>query len=49
MAEQKKCAHPICECMVGSDSEFGKFCSDRCRAAGDTTELRCDCKHPACR
>ena len=49
MADTEKCAHPACQCMVGKDSEHGKYCSEYCQAAGDVAEIRCDCKHPACR
>jgi hypothetical protein len=48
MADTAKCAHPICECMVSKDSEFGKYCSDHCRAAGDHADIRCGCGHPGC-
>jgi hypothetical protein len=46
MAE--KCAHPSCNCVVEKHGAFGKYCSDVCRMKGTITELRCECKHPAC-
>ena len=48
MAEPAKCAHPSCECVVSS-REFGKYCSEHCKKAGDITELHCNCQHPGCR
>ena len=44
-----KCAHTSCKCMVNDGGPYGKYCSEHCKAAGETTELRCDCQHPACR
>ena len=44
MAEQKKCAHPSCSCMV----KEGKFCSQMCEDSAGVTELGCDCAHPGC-
>jgi hypothetical protein len=49
MADPAKCAHPACNCTVAKGGPFGKYCSDHCKAAGDKTELRCGCNHPACR
>ena len=49
MAETEKCAHPSCECMVAKGGPHGKYCSETCKEKGQTIELRCDCKHPACR
>lgn len=48
MSEPNKCAHPLCECLVSDDSEFGNFCSAQCETAKDVTELKCDCGHPGC-
>ena len=45
----EKCAHPACQCMVEKGGEYGKYCSEHCREAGDVIELRCDCRHPPCR
>lgn len=46
MSDAKKCAHPSCSCTVtGKD----KYCSSRCEAAADTTEIACECGHPGCR
>ena len=47
--ETNKCAHPACNCIVPKGSQFGKYCSEHCKEAGDITELHCDCKHPGCR
>ena len=44
----EKCAHPACQCMVDKKGEYGKYCSEHCRKAGDVTELRCGCRHPEC-
>ena len=46
MAE--KCAHPACECVVERGGAFGKYCSETCKKKGDSIELRCECRHPAC-
>ena len=43
-----KCAHPACSCTVEENSEFGKYCSEHCKKAGNITELRCGCHHPGC-
>lgn len=37
MAEDKKCAHPSCNCKAGKDS---KYCSPYCEAAGITVEIQ---------
>jgi hypothetical protein len=47
MADPKKCAHQACACQVTND-EFGDYCSPHCQEAGELTELRCECGHPAC-
>ena len=49
MAEPAKCAHPICNCTVAPGGSYGKYCSEVCKEKRDSIELRCDCKHPACR
>jgi hypothetical protein len=49
MADSNKCAHPSCNCVVAKGGEFGKYCSDHCKQAGNKVELRCDCPHVACR
>ena len=48
MAETAKCAHPACECQVEKGGPHGKYCSEHCKEKGQTTELRCECRHPAC-
>jgi hypothetical protein len=45
MADIKKCAHPSCTCTV---TKGEKFCSSRCEAAADTTEIVCECGHTGC-
>ena len=49
MAETNKCAHPACKCLVSKEGPYGKYCSKHCVEAAAVTELKCDCKHPACR
>lgn len=49
MADSEKCAHPSCQCMVTKGGQYGKYCSEHCQEAKKVTELRCDCKHAACR
>ena len=44
----EKCAHPSCNCMVLDKGPVGKYCSEHCKDAKELTELKCDCKHPAC-
>jgi hypothetical protein len=45
MAEVKKCAHEMCNCVV---SEKEKYCSTFCEDAKGTQTLTCDCGHAAC-
>ena len=47
MADDNKCAHELCVCAKGADSDY---CSEHCKNAvkQDLTELRCDCGHPGC-
>lgn len=45
MAEQKKCAHPSCNCPAADGS---KYCSDYCKKAAGMTELHCNCRHAGC-
>ena len=42
MANPTKCAHPQCNCRVPEHGQYGKYCSEHCREAGDQTELMCD-------
>lgn len=44
-----KCAHPACKCIVAKGGQYGEYCSEHCREAKGSTELRCDCQHPGCR
>ncbi|HEY8716652.1 MAG TPA: hypothetical protein VIM00_14810 [Candidatus Acidoferrum sp.] len=43
--EGKKCAHPVCSCMVTE----GKYCSTQCEAMEKTPDITCECGHPACK
>ena len=47
MANEKKCAHSECRCVV---AEHEKYCSDYCHDAQEVhdIEIQCDCKHEAC-
>ena len=45
MADQKKCAHELCNCMAPSGE---KYCSTVCENSKDVTSLECECNHPAC-
>ena len=44
MAEAKKCAHPLCSCMVTD----GKYCSQMCEDSMGSESLGCDCPHQGC-
>jgi len=35
--------------MVTKGGEWGKYCSEYCQKKKDEIELRCECRHPACR
>jgi hypothetical protein len=48
MTDPKKCAHPVCKCMVTGD-EFGDYCSAHCEEAKEMAELQCECGHNVCR
>ena len=41
----KKCAHPACNCRVAGDDEY---CSPYCEDAKETTEISCNCAHAGC-
>ena len=45
MPEQKKCAHPACNCNVADSHDY---CSPYCHDAKETVELACNCGHPGC-
>jgi len=49
MTNERKCAHPACECIVAPKAPYGKYCSEECKRAGQISELHCNCQHPACR
>ena len=48
MAENKKCAHGVCQCAADGDN---KYCSEYCEDAEDAgvIEIACGCEHSACR
>ncbi len=45
-SEPKKCGHASCTCMVADGK---KYCCQMCEDSKKVTDLKCDCKHPACR
>jgi hypothetical protein len=49
MTASTPCAHPRCHCSAAVTDPYSPFCSEHCQTAGHTTELWCDCQHPACR
>ena len=49
MTNERKCAHPACECVVAPKGPYGKYCSEECKRAGQISELHCNCLHPECR
>ena len=49
MSSPAKCGHPACECHVPPHGEYGKYCSEACKKAGQITELHCNCQHAECR
>jgi hypothetical protein len=49
MNNPQKCAHPACECNVDAKGQYGKYCSEECKRAGQISELHCNCQHLECR
>ena len=45
----RQCNHSSCGCTVAAGEPSWPFCSQHCKEAGDTVELRCDCQHLVCR
>ena len=45
MAENKKCAHPACNCQARKDS---RYCSQDGEDATGTLEIECGCGHAGC-
>jgi hypothetical protein len=43
--ENRKCAHPPCDCYAGREEQF---CGVYCRNAGDISEFECECGHVDC-
>jgi hypothetical protein len=48
MADNKKCAHGVCQCAADGDN---KYCSEYCEDAEDAgvIEIACGCEHAGCR
>ena len=46
--QDKKCAHPACDCQAASDS---KYCGEYCENAekSGVVEIGCSCEHDECR
>ena len=47
MADNNKCAHDMCVCVVADDQDY---CSHHCADADeqDLVEIKCECGHPGC-
>jgi len=45
MAENKKCAHPSCNCHAREGNEY---CSVYCEGAGTAPDIQCGCGHTEC-
>lgn len=45
MADNKKCAHPGCNCTT---TDGGKYCGAYCEGRADQTEIMCECGHGGC-
>jgi hypothetical protein len=45
MAENRKCAHPACNCEATQGS---KYCSQYCEDAKGMEEIECGCGHAGC-
>ena len=43
--KKEKCAHPSCQCPPRPDS---KYCSTYCEGEAKTSDIMCNCGHPAC-
>jgi hypothetical protein len=41
----KKCAHPVCTCLVTSE----KYCSLQCEAMEAIPDMDCKCPHSICK
>lgn len=46
MAKSEKCAHPSCQCEAKAGS---KYCSTYCEGEAHTSDIICNCGHPACK
>jgi hypothetical protein len=44
-AKGRKCAHPVCSCVVAS----GNYCSPECETMEKTPDIDCACGHPGCK
>jgi hypothetical protein len=45
MADQKKCAHPSCNCTA---KEGSAYCSTYCEGQSGTSDITCGCGHTTC-
>lgn len=43
--KNKKCAHPSCNCIAETDSDY---CSTYCEGQAETPDVVCGCGHAAC-
>lgn len=46
MSDSKKCENPACSCVTEKGQSF---CSTHCEGTKDSTEIICECGHPACK
>ncbi len=45
MSDTKKCDNPACNCVPAKGENF---CSPHCEGTKGSTEIICQCGHPAC-
>lgn len=45
MSDDKKCAHPSCNCRAKEGSDY---CGSFCEGAGKTPDVACSCGHAEC-
>lgn len=46
--QERKCAHPACDCPAQNNSKYcGEYCEDAEKAG--VVEIGCSCEHDACR
>ncbi len=46
MSDDKKCAHPSCQCMA--KEEHDGYCSTFCEGEAETADIVCMCGHEGC-